>query len=140
MRGQDYIDVIGATSVAELADVIIVTPTADRDLHVSIEFGPIDDTARKAPDMWTRRITITHHRSAEDRRRWTHHLYHSLADRCDWEHRALGLLPQQRQDLRERGRGRIRRRLQRVRRGRGGLPLLPGPPGADPVGVRRVLG
>jgi len=60
--------VIGATSVTALADVIdvilgagtemggepgriIVTPTADRDRHVSLEFGPIDDTARKAPDL-----------------------------------------------------------------------------------------
>ncbi|WP_241031608.1 hypothetical protein [Rhodococcus koreensis] len=59
---------IGATSVTALADVIaaipgartemrgepdriIVTPTADRDRHVSLEFGPIDDTARKAPDL-----------------------------------------------------------------------------------------
>ncbi|MGW4340186.1 hypothetical protein ACWEK5_46555 [Rhodococcus koreensis] len=100
--GQDYIDVIGATSVTELADVITailgartemrrepgritVTPTADRDRHVSLEFGPIDDTARKAPDLWPRRITITHQRGAEDCRRWTHHTYDSIADRRSWE-------------------------------------------------------
>ena len=99
--GQDYIDVIGARSVTALADVIaaklgarsemggepgriIVTPMADRDLHVSFEFGRLDYTARRAPDLWTRRITITYQSGAADRRRWTHHAYDSLADRCGW--------------------------------------------------------
>ncbi|MFF2114362.1 hypothetical protein [Rhodococcus koreensis] len=86
MCGQDYIDVIlgAGTEMGGEPGRIIVTPTADRDLHVSLEFGPIDDTARKAPDPWPRRITITHQSGAADRRRWTHHVCSALADRCNY--------------------------------------------------------
>ncbi|WP_244373180.1 hypothetical protein [Rhodococcus sp. ZPP] len=58
------------------------TPTApDPDLRVVIGLA-IND--RGIPERWTRRITITHDRSGDERRRWTQHLHRAVTERRDW--------------------------------------------------------
>ncbi|NDV10537.1 hypothetical protein GXW84_40060 [Rhodococcus sp. IEGM 248] len=93
-----HIDVVGAQSVLEAAEVvaavlmarmemggepgrIVVTGAPDPELRVAIGLAISD---RGLPDRWTRRITITHERSSDERRRWTQHLYRALTDRRDW--------------------------------------------------------
>ncbi|KAF0959245.1 MULTISPECIES: hypothetical protein [Rhodococcus] len=97
MTEVDYIDVVGAQSVLEVAEVvaavlgarmemggepgrIVVTGTPDPDLRVVIGLA-IND--RGLPERRTRRITITHPRSSEGRR-WTRHLHRALTERRDW--------------------------------------------------------
>ncbi|MDV7246725.1 MULTISPECIES: hypothetical protein [Rhodococcus] len=98
MTEVDYIDVIGAQSVLEVAEVvaavlgarmemggepgrIVVTGAPDPDLRVVVGLA-IND--RGVPERWTRRITITHERSSDDRHRWTQHLHRALTERRDW--------------------------------------------------------
>ncbi|WP_016880622.1 MULTISPECIES: hypothetical protein [unclassified Rhodococcus (in: high G+C Gram-positive bacteria)] len=98
MTEVDYIDVVGAQSVLEVAEAvaavlgarmemggepgrIVVTGAPDPDLRVVIGLA-IND--RGIPERWTRRITITHDRSGDERRRWTQHLHRALTERRDW--------------------------------------------------------
>jgi hypothetical protein len=98
MTEVDYIDVVGAQSVLEVAEVvaavlgarmemggepgrIVVTGTPDPDLRVVIGLA-IND--RGIPERWTRRITITHERSGDERRHWTQHLHRAVTERRDW--------------------------------------------------------
>ena len=97
MTEVDHIDVVGAHSVLEVAEVvaavlgarmemggepgrIVITGAPDPDLRVVIGLA-IND--RGLPERWTRRITITHERSSE-RRRWTRHLHRALTERRNW--------------------------------------------------------
>lgn len=100
MIAEDYIEVVGAQSVIEVADVvaavlgariemggepgrIVVTGAQDSGLRVVIGLA-VDDPDRSVPDgVWTRRITITHERSGE-RRRWARLLHTALTDRRGW--------------------------------------------------------
>ncbi|EID79538.1 MULTISPECIES: hypothetical protein [Rhodococcus] len=94
----DYIDVIGAQSVLEVAEVvaaalgarmemggepglIVVTGAPDPDLRIVIGLA-IND--RGLPDRWTRRITITHERGGDERRRWAQYLHGALTERRNW--------------------------------------------------------
>ncbi|RYE41918.1 MAG: hypothetical protein EOP24_34850 [Hyphomicrobiales bacterium] len=98
MTEVDYIDVVGAQSVLEVAEVvaavlgarmemggepgrIVVTAGSDPDLRVVIGLA-IND--RGVPERWTRRITITHDRSSDERRRWAQHLHRAVTERRDW--------------------------------------------------------
>lgn len=98
MTEADHIDVIGAQSVLQVAEVvaaalgarmemggepglIVVTGAPDPDLRVVIGLA-IND--RGLPDRWTRRITVTHDRSGDERRRWAQHLLGALTERRDW--------------------------------------------------------
>ena len=98
MTEVDYIDVVGAQSVLEVAEVvaavlgaqmemgcepgrIVVTAASDPELRVVIGLA-IND--RGLPERWTRRITITHERSSDERRRWTQHLHRTVTERRDW--------------------------------------------------------
>jgi hypothetical protein len=98
MTEVDHIDVVGAESVLEVAEAvaavlaaqiemggepgrIVVTGAPDPDLQVVIGLA-IND--RGMPERWTRRITITHDRSSDERRRWTQHLHRALTERRDW--------------------------------------------------------
>ena len=98
MTEVDHIDVVGAQSVLEVAEVIaailgarmemgsepgriVVTGAPDPDLRVVIGLA-IND--RGIPERWTRRITITHARSSDERRRWTQDLHRALTERRDW--------------------------------------------------------
>ena len=98
MTEVDHIDVVGAQSVLEVAEVIaailgarmemgsepgriVVTGAPDPDLRVVIGLA-IND--RGIPERWTRRITITHDRSSDERRRWTQDLHRALTERRDW--------------------------------------------------------
>ena len=100
MVGEDYIDVIGAQSVIEVAEVVaavlgtriemageaghlIVTTVSDPDLRVVIGLS-IGDSDRAVPEMWTRRITITHQRTVADRHRWARHIHDALTARRTW--------------------------------------------------------
>ena len=100
--GEDYIDVVGAQSVIEVAEVVaavlgtriemageaghlIVTTVSDPDLRVVIGLSIGDGNSdRGVPEMWTRRITITHQRTAADRHRWARHLHDALTARRAW--------------------------------------------------------
>lgn len=98
MTGNDHLDVVGAQSVLEVAEVvaavlearmemggepgrIVVTGAPDPALRVVIELAIHD---RGLPERWTRRITITHDRSSNERRRWTQHLHRALTERRHW--------------------------------------------------------
>ncbi|MFC9841038.1 hypothetical protein ACFVKB_45915 [Rhodococcus sp. NPDC127530] len=98
MTEVDYIDVVGAQSVLEVAEVvaavlgarmemggepgrIVITGAPDPDLRVVIGLA-IND--RGLPERWTRRITITHERSSDERCRWAQHLHRALTERRDW--------------------------------------------------------
>ncbi|MFD9670288.1 hypothetical protein ACFWAY_53845, partial [Rhodococcus sp. NPDC059968] len=98
MTEVDHIDVAGAQSVLEVAEVvsavlgarmemggepgrIVVTGAPDPDLRVVIGLA-IND--RGLPERWTRRITITHERNSDERRRWTQHPHRALTERRDW--------------------------------------------------------
>lgn len=98
MTEVDHIDVVGAQSVLEVAEAvaavltaqmemgsepgrIVVTGAPDPDLQAVIGLT-IND--RGMPERWTRRITITHNRSNDERRRATQHLHHALTERRDW--------------------------------------------------------
>ncbi len=98
MTEVDGIDVVGAQSVLEVAEVvaavlgarmemggepgrIVVTGAPDPDLRVVIGLA-IND--RGLPERWTRRITITHDRSSDERHRWTQLLHRALTERRDW--------------------------------------------------------
>ncbi|TQC44073.1 hypothetical protein EEB14_39390 [Rhodococcus sp. WS4] len=102
MTEVDHIDVVGAQSVLEVAEVvaavlgarmemggepgrIVVTAAPDPDLRVVIGLA-IND--RGLPERWTRRITITHRRS-DERRRWAQHLHRALTERRDWSLTAI---------------------------------------------------
>jgi hypothetical protein len=95
----DYIDVTGAASVVEVADVvaavlggraqvggepgtIVVTSAADHDLSLSIALV-VEDSDRAAPALWARRILVRHRR-ADVRHHWTHHIYDSLVEHTNW--------------------------------------------------------
>ncbi|KXF57178.1 hypothetical protein AXA44_30815 [Rhodococcus sp. SC4] len=98
MTEVDHIDVVGAQSVLEVAEVvatalgarmemggepgrIVVTGASDPDLRVVIGLA-IND--RGMPERWTRRITLTHDRGSDERRRWAQHLHRALTERRDW--------------------------------------------------------
>jgi hypothetical protein len=98
MTEVDHIDVVGAQSVLEVAEVvaavlgarmemggepgrIVITEAPDPDLRIVIGLSVND---RGLPDRWTRRITITHDRGSDERRRWTQHLHRGLTERRDW--------------------------------------------------------
>lgn len=98
MRSGDYIDVVGARSVLEVADVvaavlgarmeiggepghIAVTGTSDSGLQIVIGLAADD---HPAPGPWTQRIAITHQHSNDARARWAHHLHHTLTTRRGW--------------------------------------------------------
>lgn len=98
MRSGDYIDVVGARSVIEVADVvaavlgarmemggepgnIAVTGTSDSGLRIVVGVA-VDD--RPTPGTWTQRIVITHQHSSHARRRWAHELHRTLTTRRDW--------------------------------------------------------
>ncbi|MFD9667153.1 hypothetical protein ACFWAY_37045 [Rhodococcus sp. NPDC059968] len=98
MTEVDHIDVLGAQSVLEVAEVvaavlgarmamggepgrIVVTGTPDPDLRVVIGLA-IND--RGIPERWTRRITITHDRSSAERHHLAQHLHRALTERRDW--------------------------------------------------------
>ncbi|MBC2644543.1 MULTISPECIES: hypothetical protein [unclassified Rhodococcus (in: high G+C Gram-positive bacteria)] len=97
MIAEDYIDVVGAQSVIEVADVvagvlgarmemggepgrIVVTGASDSGLRIVIGLA-VDD--RSASGTWTRRIAITHH-SDDERARWARQLHHALTARRGW--------------------------------------------------------
>ena len=98
MTEVDYIDVVGAQSVLEVAEVVaavlgarmemggepgrnVVTEAPDPELRVVIGLT-IND--RELPERWTGRITITHDRSSDERRRWAQHLHRAVTEQGDW--------------------------------------------------------
>ena len=60
---------------------IVVTEAPDPEPRVVIGLT-IND--RGLPERWTGRITITHDRSSDERRRWAQHLHRAVTERRDW--------------------------------------------------------